>query len=205
MKRWKRVGIVGRFKPLHKGGTVLLETICGMAEVAIIGIGSSNKYNLRNPFTAEETEQMIRRAVSSEYSNYQFIHIPDYAQIPEYSDGQKWRENIKKEFRELDAFITGNGHVAKLLHNDYQIINPVDLLSEATGPRIRSTEVRVKMAKQENWQDLVPAFVVDYLESNNLVERFRREFGQQTIAYAEGRALTGEENPGDEYGHTLEK
>ena len=176
-----------------------------MADLAIIGIGSSNKYNLRNPFTAEETEQMIRRTVSSEYSNYQIIPIPDYAHIPEYSDGQKWRENIKEEFGELDAFITGNGHVTKLLYNDYQIINPADLIPEAKGFRIRSTEVRVRMAKHENWQDLVPAQVVDYLESNNLVERFRSEFGPQTIAYAEGRALTGEDNPEEEYRHTLEK
>ena len=41
------IGLIGRFKPLHLGASVLLESACEKAEKVIIGIGSSNKYNIR--------------------------------------------------------------------------------------------------------------------------------------------------------------
>lgn len=54
-KKFRKLGAIGRFKPLHLGAAAMLEALCENAEEVVIGIGSSNKYNLRNPFTAEES------------------------------------------------------------------------------------------------------------------------------------------------------
>ena len=62
-KQLGRVGLVGRFKPLHIGGFNLLDEACKKSDYVIIGIGSVNKYNSRNPFTPVETRQMIQRAL----------------------------------------------------------------------------------------------------------------------------------------------
>lgn len=59
MKTLGAVGFIGRFKPLHNGAALALETLCEQADKVKIGIGSVNKYNLRNPFTAEESQEMI--------------------------------------------------------------------------------------------------------------------------------------------------
>ena len=54
----------------------VLRALCGGAGHVLIGVGSSNRYNFRNPFTLAETESMLRLALP-EFSNYEFIPVPD--------------------------------------------------------------------------------------------------------------------------------
>ena len=176
-----RVGVIGRFKPLHNGGALMLETICERAEQVIIGIGSSNKYNARNPFTAQESEAMIRLALEK-FSNYSIIHIPDFGQIPDYQDGRRWRAYVIEKYGSLDYFITGNGYVAELLGDFYPLLHPSKLIPEEKWTRLRATEVRLRMASDRSWKELVPEKVAFYLEQNNLVSRFQKEFGLETLA-----------------------
>ena len=42
------------------------------------------------------------------------------------------------------------------------------------------------MARGEAWQELVPPEVAAFIENNGLDERFRREFGLETLAAAAG-------------------
>ncbi len=53
------VGIIARFKPVHKGHAAILEALCERADLVYIGLGSPNKYDVRNPFSAKESEEMI--------------------------------------------------------------------------------------------------------------------------------------------------
>jgi len=102
-----RVGLIGRFKPLHIGAMKMLETVCDAADFVVIGIGSSNKYNARNPFTSAETRNMLELALAGR-SNYLIVEVPDYAQDPEYADGQRWKQDIIDTYGTLDAFVIGN-------------------------------------------------------------------------------------------------
>ena len=161
-----RIAVIGRFKPLHIGGALMLEAICEKAEHAIIGIGSSNKYNVRNPFTAEESEKMAHAYLSPRFSNYETIHVPDFAHIPEYSNGQKWRKYVKDNFGDVDLFVSANDYVSELLKEDYNIVRPSTLIPPEKHIQIRATKVRVRMARFEEWNPLVPDTVVEYLENN---------------------------------------
>src|SRR3989338_5507191 len=127
MKELGKTGIVGRFKPLHNGGAIMLDNVCEKAEHVVIGIGSCNKYNLRNPFTAEESRDMIDAYLNPKFKNYEFIFIPDYGHLLEYQDGQMWRKHITENYGALDSFVSGNEYVAKLLENDYITIHPGDI------------------------------------------------------------------------------
>ncbi|MBI1969876.1 hypothetical protein HYS48_04230 [Candidatus Woesearchaeota archaeon] len=181
-KKLGKVGLVARFKPLHNGGATMLEALCEQAEYVIIGIGSSNKYNARNPFTAEESKAMVEVFLSPRYSNYTILLIPDYGHVPEYSDGQRWKQEVRQQFGSLDAFISGNPYVTGLLQDSYPVVHPVELVPEDKRVRVSGTMVRIEMAKGGNWRGLVPEPVAAYLEKNGLVERFRQEFGLQTLA-----------------------
>jgi len=177
-----KVGLIGRFKPLHNGGYIMLEAACEQAESVTIGIGSSNKYNLRNPFTGKESEEMICSALKPKFSNYQIVHIPDFAHMPQYRDGQKWRGYVLETFGKLNYFISSNDYVANLLKNDYKIIHPSEIIPAEKQIPLRATEVRYEIAKFGNWKELVPKAVALYLEKNFLIDRFRKEFGIETIA-----------------------
>lgn len=176
-----RVGLIARFKPLHNGGAMMLEKVCSQADAVTIGIGSSNKYNARNPFTADESQAMVAAYLKDLFANYEFLQVPDFAHLPEYADGRKWKEYVLQAFGPLDYFVTANPFVRDLLADTYPVIHPAFLIPREQWIPLRATEVRIKMARGEDWQSLVPEAVRDYLLNNKLGERFCREFGEETL------------------------
>lgn len=177
-----RVGVIGRFKPLHNGAAALLESLCENAQQVIIGIGSSNKYNERNPFTARETADMINAFLGKRFENYKIIKVPDFAQVPGCEDGQKWRKFVLEKFGDLDYFVSRNDFVRSLFKENYNLLYPGDVVPKEKHVLLRATRVRYEMATYQNWQELVPRAVAEYLEKRGLADRFRKEFGLLTIA-----------------------
>ncbi|MBI4147658.1 hypothetical protein HY490_00030 [Candidatus Woesearchaeota archaeon] len=181
-----RVGTVARFKPVHKAHAAMLESLCERAEHVIIGLGSCNRYNLRNPFTPQESAEMIDRVLKPRYTNYTFIEVPDF------DNGPLWREHALKLFGALDYFVTANDYVEQLLKNDYPLIHPLALIPAAKRVPINATMVRRAMAHGESWEHLVPEPVIEYIKTNNLDARFVHEFGLATIAqYADELIAAG--------------
>jgi len=205
MKQYESLGVIGRFKPLHIGGELMLKAVCDNAERAVIGIGSCNKYNMRNPFTPEETKCMIDAVLAPQYSNYSILFIPDFAHIPEYRDGQRWRSEILDKFGKLEAFVSGDDYVSELLKSDYAIIKPADLIRPEDYIFVRSAMVRAAMAKGEDYSHMVSAQVFECMDRNGLVERFRKEFGLQTLMSLADDVEIGHESKEAEKLHTMEE
>lgn len=175
---FKRIAMIARWKPVHLGQAVVLRALCNGAGQVIVGVGSSNRYNVRNPFTFEETEAMLRLVLDEINPT---VETALYA-IPDLDDGPRWRAMVKEMFGELDAFVTDNPYVANLMKDDYRLMRPVEFLSPSEFIKVDGTAVRVMMAKGEGWQAWVPERVAGYIEENKLDERFRREFGLETLA-----------------------
>ena len=174
-KHFNRIGMVARWKPVHLGHLPVLHALCEQAEHALIGIGSANRYNARNPFTLDETTEMLTLALAG-YDNYTLIPVPDL------DNGPRWRLMILDLFGPLDAFVTANPYVAHLLIEDYPLIKPVALVAEAHRIAVDGAMVRRAMAKGDDWQTLVPPEIAHYIQERQLDERFRREFGLETLA-----------------------
>ncbi|MBI4440623.1 hypothetical protein HY639_00500 [Candidatus Woesearchaeota archaeon] len=168
------IGTVARFKPVHHAHALMLETMCQRAAHVTIGIGSSNRYNVRNPFTAKESADMIR-LVLKPYTNYSLFEVPDL------DDGPKWREQALALWPDTTLFVTANPYVELLLKDKYELKHPIDLIPEEKRVRVSGTMVRYAMARGEPWEHLVPDQVGAYLKQG-LVERFCCEFGLETIA-----------------------
>ncbi len=169
-ERPKRLGMVARWKPVHRGHEVVLKALLQRAEHVLVGLGSCNRYDSRNPFTAAESRAMIEGVTGAPH------HLTLF-EVPDLGDGPRWREQILDLFGPLDFFATANPDVRDLLKADYQVVHPVHLLPPEQRVAVSGTMVREAMLAGGAWQDLVPDWVADYLETNGLVERFRREFG----------------------------
>ncbi len=169
------IGMIARWQPVHRGHVPVLCALCDRAVEAIIGIGSSNRHNLRNPFTPEETTDMIRLALAGR-GNYMLVPVPDL------DDGPRWRAMVIDLFGSLDLFVTDNPYVSSLLDADYQVIRPVELVPEDRRIAVSGTMVRKEMARGDGWWELVPDEVADYIVSRQLDDRFRREFGLEALA-----------------------
>jgi len=176
-----RTGFVGRFKPLHEGAARALDALCEQASEAIIGIGSANKYNQRNPFTANEVRGMLDAYLAPRHTNYRIIEIPDFAHLPGMSDGAPWATHVRDAYGTLDTFVTGNPFVQRLLTPTYNIIHPSNIIEREKWIRLRATDVRIAMARGDGWEGLVPVEVATYLKERKLDERFRAEFGLATL------------------------
>ena len=173
-ERFERIGMVARWQPVHLGHAPVLRALCERSSAALIGIGSSNRYNVRNPFTLDETIAMLRLALAG-WAGYTLIPVPDL------DDGPRWRAMIIELFGPLDRFVTDNAYVASLLRADYAVIRPVDLVPEEERIALDGTAVRREMARGDGWHELVPAEIADYIVAKDLDQRFRREFGLQTL------------------------
>ncbi len=174
-KKYSRIGMIARWKPVHLGHAAILRAVCNNGEAALIGIGSSNRYNARNPFTLDETHAMIQ-LVLPEFSNYRIIPVPDL------DDGPRWRAQVKDLFGALDVFVTENPYVTSLLRDDYRVLRPVELIPPRERVPAEGSAVRRAMARGEEWESLVPNVVAKYIKSKHLDVRFREEFGLETLA-----------------------
>ena len=174
-RSYHRIGMIARWRPVHLGQVPVLRGLCDHADHALIGIGSANRYNARNPFTVEETADMIRLVLDGR-ENYTLVSVDDL------DDGPRWRAMVAGIFGPLDAFVTANPYVAGLLSDDYAILRPVALVAIEDRVRIDGTMVRRAMAQGDAWTDLVPDDVATYIRDHRLDERFRREFGLETLA-----------------------
>ncbi len=170
MKSLGIAGTIGRFKPFHNGHAAMLESICANAGHVYIGLGSPNKYDLRNPFTAKESADMIDCVLKHKYKNYSFIEVPDF------DDAILWRENTVKLFGSLDCFVTSNDYVVELLKSDYKIVHPFEIVSAEKLFPVTATRVRKLMSESCQWGNFVPQEVKEYILANRLDERFRKEF-----------------------------
>jgi nicotinamide-nucleotide adenylyltransferase len=149
--------------------------LCDCADRAVIGIGSTNKHTARNPFTLSETVDMIRLVLSGR-DNSRLLPIPDL------DDGPRWRAMVVEMLGPLDLFVTANPYVWSLLAAEYPLARPVDLIPVEARVAVDGTMVRRAMARGDAWRALVPGEVAAYITAGQLDERFRREFGLETLA-----------------------
>lgn len=170
-----RLAIVARWKPVHLGHEAVLDALVAHAGSVVIGIGSSNRYDQDNPFTAAESAAMIR-AVLGERGEVELVEVPDLGH------GPRWRAMVAEMFGPLDGFVTANDYVAGLMREVYPVIHPLSLIALDRRVPLSGTMVRKAMARGEGWRGMVPSAVAEILDREGLVARFRREFGLATLA-----------------------
>lgn len=166
--------MIARWQPVHRGHAAVLRGLCRCADQVLIGIGSSNEYDFRNPFTLEERTAMLE-LVLQPFQNVQLIPVPDL------HNGPRWRLMVLKLFGQLDAFVSDNPYVVSLLGEDYRIIRPVEFVAEEEKFVVDGSQVRREMARYRDWTGLVPKEIAAYILENHLDARFRYEFGLQTL------------------------
>ena len=171
-----RLGMVARWRPVHRVHAAILRGLCVRAERVLIGIGSSNRYNEANPFTPAETAEMIRLVLGPEMERVDLVEIPDLG------DGPRWAAMVREMMAPLDLFVSANAWVRDLVAEFWPVLHPIHFIPEEERAPISGTLVRGAMAAGEDWQELVPPEVADYLREHELVSRLRREFGPEILA-----------------------
>jgi nicotinamide-nucleotide adenylyltransferase len=169
------VAILGRWQPVHLGHQAAVQALCERFENVLVGIGSTNVHDYRNPFSLAEVTEMLRLSLAA-YSNYTLVAIPDMRADPE------WRRMAIETFANSSLLVTANPYVKSLLADRFSISRPVDFIPQTRKIPVTATMVRREMALGGDWQSLVPAEIAAFILQNRLDRRFRSEFGLHTLA-----------------------
>ena len=159
---------IGRFQPFHNAHLSDIKLALQKCDKMVIAIGSSQESGTEeNPFTYEERREMIERALKAEgTSNYEIIAVPDI------NDDEQWVEHVKKTVPEFDIVYTGNELTEKLFKKKEIIVRKIKLI-----PNINATEIRKRIIKGNDWRELVPEEVAEYIKKINGVERIKETNG----------------------------
>ncbi len=161
---------IGRFQPLHRGHLHSLLWCSKEVDELIVAIGSSDKsFELRNPFTAGERIEIIRNALLSEIKENldKIILIP----VPDIGTHALWSHNLDLLVPRYKAVFTNDPFTSMLFEQrGKEIVNPIMINRD----RMSATEVRNRMANDNNWQELVPTSTIKLIEEFRGIERIKR-------------------------------
>ncbi|MGE0707398.1 MAG: hypothetical protein AB7N76_04390 [Planctomycetota bacterium] len=167
-----RLGAVFRFQPVHSVHAAIVAALAARADELVLGVGSADVRDARNPFALEERLEML---AALGHDNLRLVPLPDL------HDGPRWRAMVLERLGPLERFVSANGYVRRLLGDAYRLAHPRELVARSP---VSGSRVRLAMARGEGWSALVPAPVAALLRARGLVDRFRREYGAETLAAA---------------------
>jgi nicotinamide-nucleotide adenylyltransferase len=172
--------LIGRYQPFHKGHLEVIKNILKEVDDLIIGIGSAQvSHTLDNPFTAGERMTMISNSLKGEgLAERCFYIIP----IPDVWNNALWVNHVKSLTPHFDVAYTGNALALRLLREggiDARILPLFD------RGKYSGTEIRRRMLKGEDWENLVPTAVAKVVKAVKGVERLKDITKSDKITYLE--------------------
>lgn len=159
---------VGRFQPFHKGHLQAVETILKEVDEVIIAVGSAQySHRENNPFTAGERIVMIRRALEEAgipASKYWIIPIPDL------HVHMLWVSEVLGYTPKFKVVYTNEPLTRRLFLEAGFEVKPIPFYKRKV---YSATEIRTRILKDENWEELVPKSVADYIKEIDGVQRLK--------------------------------
>ncbi|RLG92487.1 MAG: nicotinamide-nucleotide adenylyltransferase [Candidatus Hecatellales archaeon] len=159
---------IGRFQPVHKGHIHAITYALTKVRELIIGIGSAQfSHELDNPFTAGERFTMLRLALDEHgvrRESYSIIPIPDtrihslwVAQVIAYTP--KFDVVFTNDPLSRELFVEAGFKVEGIPYKNRETYN--------------ATNVREKILSGENWEELVPRSVAEFIRQIRGIERIK--------------------------------
>ncbi|MCX8147057.1 MAG: adenylyltransferase/cytidyltransferase family protein [Candidatus Woesearchaeota archaeon] len=155
---------IGRFQPFHNGHLKLIkDSIKSLnLEKIIIVVAIPLRKTERDPFSADDRIEMIKRALEEEnINNFYLTKLKDIPSDDEYVNHV--RENVPP----FNVVIVGESKLNEKLFKKagFKVITSERLLG------ISSTMIRELMRKNnEKWKDYVPKAVADYIKKKGLIK-----------------------------------
>jgi len=199
-KIYLSVVAIMRANPPHSNHTAMLKDLCKKSVHLNINIGSSNKFDRKNPFKAEERKEMLDLALKDSYDNYKLLFLPDF------DNDEKWFNFLCELNGHFTEIVSNNEYDLRIYNKHqsdkntlafgkpdrkYDILSPTDVTNEddmqyvdgiwkdgmfvaARKPLyVSGTFVRAAMVNDWDWQNYVDEPVAKYIRENKLVDRIK--------------------------------
>lgn len=163
-----RAVFVGRFQPFHKGHMKAVKDILEKIDELVIVVGSSQySHTVDNPFTTGERITMIRRAMEEHGispSKYWIVPVPDM------HIHMLWVAQVMGYTPKFDTVYTNEPLTRRLFIETGYNVEPVSFHKRET---YSSTEIRERMLRGKDWEELIPESVAEFIREIGGVERLK--------------------------------
>jgi len=163
---------VGRFQPFHLGHLKAVNDCLDRVQDLTIAIGSAQlNYEPNNPFTIGERMLMIRTALTDagvDQKRWQLIPILD-ARV--HHAWTSWVEILVPKY---EIVFTNDPLTTRLFREKQVMVEEISLLDRKI---FSATEVRRRIARNEDWKKLVPSSVARIIEKIDGISRIS-DFGR---------------------------
>ncbi|MDT7861327.1 MAG: nicotinamide-nucleotide adenylyltransferase [Saccharolobus sp.] len=162
----------GRFQPFHLGHLNVVKWGLEKVDELIILVGSAQEsHTLSNPFTAGERIEMIRNSLRDEGIDLSRIFI---IPIPDILMNSVWAYHVSTYTPKFDVVFARNPLVVRIFKEaGYKVEVPPPFNRE----KYNSTYIRRLIILNENWSELVPKAVYDFIIKNKGDQRLREIVG----------------------------
>ena len=163
-----RALFVGRFQPFHNGHIHAIKEILKGHEELLIVVGSAQmSHEPDNPFTAGERLEMIKKALTEvgiSTDSYMLIPIPD---APAH---RVWVSQVESQTPRFEVVYTNQPLTRRLLVEAGYEVRGIELHMRE---RFEASEIRRRILEGEDWKELVPSKVYEYLTEIDGAGRIR--------------------------------
>lgn len=159
---------VGRFQPLHKGHLEAIKSVRQKVDELIIVIGSSqHSHTLENPFTAGERITMVHLALAEAGVDLLRCYIIPVSDVNIHSI---WVAHIIAYTPSFEIVFTNDPLTRRLFKESGFTVEPVPYYHRNL---YSATEIRNRILKGRNWEELLPESVAKLIKQINGVERLQ--------------------------------
>ncbi len=160
--------IIGRFQPPHRGHIEICKKIMSEVDELVVGIGSAQEsHTLENPFTAGERILMLTRSLADEGIDLSKVHL---IPIPDVNNNAIWVTHVVSLSPPFHIVYSGNPLVRRLFkETGFETKKPPMIKRKEYW----GTEIRDRMIKGKNWQELIPKAVVGVMQEIKGIDRMK--------------------------------
>jgi len=168
-----RGAYVGRFQPFHKGHLRALKWILEREEEVVLVVGSAQYSHTReNPFTLGERLEMIWRVLKEEGILERVIPVG----VPDTNKQHNlWVQVVLTMAPRFDRVYSNDPMTRRLFKERGFEVRSIPFFDRDV---YCATRIREKIARGEEWEELVPPAVAEVVKSVGGVERIRELYGR---------------------------
>ncbi|MEM3383830.1 MAG: nicotinamide-nucleotide adenylyltransferase [Nitrososphaerales archaeon] len=162
----RRALFIGRFQPFHKGHLKVAKDLLDKFEELIIVVGSSqHSHTKENPFTTGERISMIRLALDEEGINpSRYFIVP----VPDVEMHSTWVSHVISYSPKFDVIYTNEPLTRRLF---IEAGFKVESIPFYNREKLSATEIRRRILFNEDWEELVPKSVANFIKQIDGVNR----------------------------------
>lgn len=160
--------LIGRFQPFHHGHLYAIKYALKKVDMLWIAIGSAQKsHEQRNPFTAGERLAMIKASLDANKINpRRWLAVP----VNDADVHSLWVSHVDMLIPKYDVVFTNDSFSAMLFKEHGKKVMKIPFLKRKD---LEGTEIRHRIANDEEWVTLVPREVVKIIKEVDGVNRIK--------------------------------